>query len=84
MQTLIEVLFNYAQENQVSDYLQTAEYRQAISGIEDSWDGFRSTLTEEQGERLDALLLRETAISCLEEEAAFCSALSIGLSLGRL
>ena len=84
MQSFIEGLYFHAQENQVSRYLQTAEYRQAVSNIEKDWEAFRSTLTAEQGERLDALLAQKLKVAHLEDEASFCSALSIGITLGRL
>ena len=84
MQSFIEYLYFHAQENQVSRYLQTAEYRQAVSNIEKDWAAFRSTLTAEQGQRLKELLSRNAEITHLEEEASFCSALSMGIELGRL
>ena len=84
MQSFIEYLYFHAQENQVSRYLQTAEYRQAVFDIEKDWEAFRSTLTAEQGERLKELLSRNAEITHLEEEASFCSALSMGIELGRL
>ena len=84
MQSFIEGLYFHAQENQVSRYLRTAEYRQAVSNIEKDWEAFRSTLTAEQGERLKELLSRNAEITQLEDEASFCSALSMGIELGRL
>ena len=84
MRPLIEDLYLHAQENQVFRYLQTSEYRQAVSDIEEGWEAFRSTLTAEQGERLDALLAQKLEVTHLEDEASFCSALSIGITLGRL
>ena len=84
MKPFIDELYSYAQDRQVSRYLQTAEYRRAISDIEEGWEAFRSTLTAEQGERLDALLSQEAEITHLEDEASFCSALSMGIELGRL
>ena len=84
MQDLLNALYDYAQENGVFRYLQAAEYRLAVSDIEEGWEAFRSTLTEEQGERLDALLSQNEEIARFEDEASFCSALSIGIELGRL
>ncbi|WP_325200288.1 DUF6809 family protein [Oscillibacter sp.] len=84
MQSLIDALYFHAQENQVSRYLQTAEYRRAIFGMEEGWEAFRSTLTAEQGERLSALLAQKLEVMRLEDEAVFRSGLSIGLTLGRL
>lgn len=84
MQSLIEGLYFHAQENQVFRYLQTAEYRRMVSDMERGWEAFRSTLTAEQGERLDALLAQRQEVAHLEDEASFCSALSIGITLGRL
>jgi len=68
METLINALYVYAQENRVSRRLQTLEYRQAVAGIEEGWNAFKATLTAEQGTKLAALL----------------SGISIGLDLGRL
>ena len=84
MDSLIDALYFYAKERQVSHYLQTTEYRRAVSHIEEDWEAFRSTLTAEQGEQLEELLTQEAKITHLEDEASFCSALSIGLTLGRL
>ena len=84
MQSIFDMLYSYAQESQVSRYLWTEEYRQAISDIEENWEAFRSTLTEEQGERQRALLSQEAGITYLEDKASFCSALSMGIELGRL
>ena len=84
MHPLIEILYFYAQQAQVGRYLQTAEYRRAVSHIEEDWKAFRSTLTAEQGERLDALLTQEAKITHLEDEASFSCALSMGIELGRL
>ena len=84
MQSILDTLYNYAQEGRVFPYLQTKEYRQAVSNIEESWEAFRSTLTAEQGERLSALLSQEAEITRLEDKASFCSALTIGIELGRL
>ncbi|WP_300691176.1 DUF6809 family protein [uncultured Oscillibacter sp.] len=84
MQNFLDALYHHAQESLVSRYLQTAEYRQAVSDIEKDWEAFRSILTVEQGEQLNALLSRNAEITHLEDEASFCSALSIGMELGRL
>ena len=84
MQSFLDALYHHAQENLVSRYLQTAEFRRAAFDIEKDWEAFRSTLTAEQGERLNALLSRNAEITHLEDEASFCSALSMGITLGRL
>lgn len=84
MHPLIDALYFHAQQAQVCRYLQTAEYRRAVSHIEEDWESFRSTLTAEQGERLNGLLTREAEITHLEDEASFCCALSIGIDLGRI
>jgi len=84
MQNFLAELYHHAQESLVSQYLQTAEYRQAVSHIEEDWEAFRSTLTAEQGKRLDALLTHKLEAARLEDEASFCSALSMGITLGRL
>ena len=84
MQDLLDTLYHHAQESLVSRYLQTAEYRRAVFDIEKDWAAFRSTLTAEQGERLKELLSRNAEITHLEDEASFCSALSMGIELGRL
>ncbi len=84
MNSLIDALYFYAQRSQTFRYLQTAEYRRAVSHIEEDWEEFRTTLTAEQGKQLDGLLTQEAQITHLEDEASFCSALSIGLTLGRL
>ena len=84
MRSLIEDLYFFAQDNQVFRYLQTAEYRRIVSDMEEGWEVFRSTLTAEQGERLKELLSRNAEILQLEDEASFCSALSMGIELGRL
>ncbi len=84
MELLFHTLYSYVQENQVFRYLQTPEYRWAVSNIEKDWVRFRSTLTAEQSNQLDALLAREREVALIEDKASFCSALSIGISLGRL
>ncbi len=84
MNSLMNTLYFYAQEGQVSRYLQTAEYRQAVLYIEEDWEAFRSTLTAEQEKQLDGLLTRNARIAYLEDEASFCCALSMGIALGRL
>ncbi len=84
METLIETLYVYAQENRVTRHLWTPGYSQEVTGIEEDWKAFKSTLTAEQGEKLDALLLRETKTDYLEDKATFLAGISIGLELGRL
>ncbi|MCX4370201.1 MAG: hypothetical protein OSJ58_00065 [Dysosmobacter sp.] len=84
MQGLIDALYRYAQENLVGAHLQTLEYHRPLHGLENEWDIFRSTLIAEQGRSPDALLSRETETRHLEEEAVFCSGVSIGLDLSRL
>jgi len=84
METLIDTLYVYAQENRVTQHLRTSEYHQAMAGIEEEWKAFQSTLTAEQGEKLDALLSRERVINFLDDKATFLAALSIGLDLGKL
>ena len=84
MEALLHALYFYAQENQVFRRLQTPEYRRAVSETEESWEAFRSTLTAEQKERLDALLSQNEEIAHLVDEASFCCALSMGIALGRL
>ncbi len=84
METLIDTLYVYAQENRVTRHLRTPGYSQAVTGIEEDWKAFKATLTVEQGERLNALLLREIKTDYLEDKASFLAGLSIGLDLGRL
>jgi len=84
METLIDALHVYAQENLVGKRLQSREYRQAAAGIEESWNAFKATLTAEQGAKLAALMSREIKIDRLEDKAALLAGISIGLELGRL
>ena len=84
MQSFMDALYFYILEREAPRYLQMTEYRQAAICVEEEWERFRSTLTAEQGERLDALLAQKLKVTHLEDEASFCSALSIGITLGRL
>ena len=84
MKGFLDALYSYTQENQVFHYLQTKEYWQMVSDMEDDWTAFRSTLTAEQKERMDALLAQKLKVTHLEDAASFCGALSIGITLGRL
>ena len=84
MQPFMDALYFYILEREAPRYLRTAEYQQAALGVEEEWETFRSTLTVEQRERLETLLSKKAEITQLEDEAAFCSALSIGITLGRL
>ena len=84
MEGFLHALYEYAQDRCVMPYLETWEYRRATCDLEEAWTAFRSTLTAEQDRRLDALLLKEKKAGQLEEKAAFCCVLSMGVSLGRL
>ena len=84
MESLFQTLYSYVQENKVFRYLQTSEYRRAVSKVEEDWIRFRAMLTAEQEAYLDALLAQEEQVTLIEDEAAFCGALSIGIHLGRL
>lgn len=84
MRSLIETLYFYAQEHRVMDRLQTREYRQVSSGLEADWEDFRTTLTEDQERRLEALLVRQLKAGCLEDRASFLMGVSIGLELARI
>lgn len=84
MKAFLKALYLYVQENRVKDYLWTSEYLRAVRSLEKSKDDLRSALTEEQGEALKAFLSQSAEVNRLEEEAAFCCALSIGMELGRL
>lgn len=84
MEGFLRALYDYAQEQKIEDYLESWEYRRATYDLEADWTAFRATLTVEQDQRLDALLSRERSAGELEEEAAFCCGLSIGVGLGRL
>lgn len=84
MEDFINALYGYAQEIQVPRYLANTEYRQAMEKLVSEWDEFCASLTKEQNQQLDALMTKKGVIGLMEEQAAFCSALSIGISLGRL
>lgn len=84
MQSLIETLYFYAQENRVMDYLQITEYRRLSSGLEEEWETFRTTLTAEQERRLELLLARQFEAGCLEDRAPFLAGVSVGRELARL
>ena len=84
MRTLVETLYNYAQEHRVVDRLQTREYRQVSSGLEADWEDFRTTLTADQERRLESLLDRQFEAGILEDRAAFLAGVSIGLELAWL
>ena len=84
MQSFMDALYFYILERETPRYLQMTEYRQAAICVEEEWERFRSTLTEEQRERLEILLSKKAEVTHLEDEASFCSALSIGITLGRL
>lgn len=81
MNSLADVLYNYAQEHHVADRLQTREYRQVSCGLEEEWEDFRTTLTAEQEQRLESLLERQFAAGCLEDRASFLAGVSVGLEL---
>lgn len=84
MEGFLRVLYDYVQERRIADYLESREYRRVTYDLEADWTAFRSTLTAEQDRRLDGLLDRERQAAELEEMAAFCSGVSIGVGLGRL
>lgn len=84
MEDFIISLYGYAQEWMVPHYLPGEEYRRTRHELESEWTAFRATLTKEQDQQLDMILDKEHATELIEEQAAFCSALSIGISLGRL
>ena len=84
MEEILDILYAYAQETQIDAYLNTWEHLRLTYDLEEDWEAFRSVLTAEQDRRLDALLLKEKNAGQLEEKAAFCCALSMGVSLGRL
>jgi len=84
MQDLVEALYLYAQENLMGRCLQSWEYRQTVRGAEEDREAFRSTLTEEQNQKLETLLSQEREIGLLEDEALLLAGISIGLELGRL
>ena len=84
MNSLADVLYNYAQEHRVAGRLQTREYRRLSSGLEEEWDDFRATLTAEQERRLEFLLARQFETGRLEDRASFLAGVSIGRELARL
>ncbi len=84
MEGFLRALYEYAQDQRVTPYLETWEYRRATCGLEEDWASFRSTLTAEQEQRLKALLDRERNAACLEDQAIFSCGLSMGVGLGRL
>ena len=84
MEGFLRALYEYAQDQCVTTYLETWEYRRATCDPEEDWTAFRSTLTAEQEQRLKALLNRERNAACLEDQAIFSCGLSMGVGLGRL
>ena len=84
MEGFLRALCEYAQDQRVTPYLETWEYRRATYDLEEDWTAFRSTLTAEQARILDALLNRERNAACLEDQAIFSCGLSMGVGLGRL
>lgn len=84
MEGFLRALYEYAQDQRVTPYLETCEYRRATYDLEEDWTAFRSTLTAEQTRILDALLDRERNAACLEDQAIFSCGLSMGVGLGRL
>lgn len=84
MEGYLDALFEYVQDTRLTAYLETREYRRAACDLEEAWAEFRSGLTAEQGETLDALINQERKVSYLTEEASFAGGLSIGVCLGRL
>lgn len=84
MEGFLRALYEYAQDQRVTPYLETWEYRRATYDLEEDWTAFRSTLTAEQTRILDALLNRERNAACLEDQAIFSCGLSMGVGLGRL
>lgn len=84
MEGFLRTLYEYAQDQRVTPYLETWEYRRATYDLEADWTAFRSTLTAEQDRILDALLNRERNAAHLEDQAIFSCGLSMGVGLGRL
>ena len=84
MNSLADVLYNYAQEHRVADLPQTREYRRLSSGLEEEWETFRTMLTAEQERRLELLLKRQFEAGCLEDRASFLAGISVGRELARL
>lgn len=84
MDSFLDALYGYIQEVQVPRQLAGMEYRRAAEEFAAEWDVFCASLTKEQDRQLEALLMKKGAIGLMEEQAVFCSALSIGIGLGRL
>ncbi len=84
MRSFLKALYFHAQEHRVVNYLCSREYQRALFGLEEAWEDFRGTLTEEQGQTLDGLLSRQFEAACLEDEASFLAGLSMGMDLARL
>ena len=84
MEGFLDALYEYIQEEGIMPHLETREYRRVMYDLEEEWTAFRSKLTVEQDRALEALLNRERNAEKLEEQAIFCSALSVGIGLGRL
>ena len=84
MEGFLRAPCQYAQDQRVTSYPETWEYRRAAYDLEAGWTAFRSTLTAEQEQRLKALLDRERSAGELEGEAIFPCGLSIRVGLGQL
>ena len=84
MEGFLDALYEYAQETRITSYLDRWKYQRATDALEEDWEAFRATLTEEQDKKLNALLMRENKVTYLEDRAVFSCALSIGVGLGRL
>jgi hypothetical protein len=84
MTDLINHLFFYSEDHCVPQCLETPEYNRTVHDLEQDWAGFRTSLTAEQDRRLEDLLSRQFTAKFAEEQAVFRSALSIGITLGRL
>lgn len=84
MEGFLGALYEYAQEREVTAYLEAWEYRRIMEGLEEDWAAFRAALTAEQDRRLEALLARERDVEELGESAVFRCGLSMGIGLGRL
>ena len=83
MDSLAQVLYNYAQEYRVMDHIQTREYHSLSAVLEEEWEAFCGALPPDQGRRLESLLARRDEAGCLEDRAAFLAGVSIGLDLAR-
>lgn len=84
MQSLAQVLYNYAQEHRVMGRISTREYGQLTFGLEEEWEAFCGSLPPDQGRQLESLLARQNKVRCLEDRAVFLAGVSIGLDLVRL